>query len=85
MLASFIPAQPAPHVLKRRLKNGIYSYVDGELYKRCARCREYWPADTEFFHVSSQQPDGLRTCCKDCAQIKQQIARQRARQSISKE
>lgn len=31
--------------------------------QRCSKCREYWPADTEFFH---QLRDRLSSWCKAC-------------------
>lgn len=50
---------------QKRLANGIYRIEAGELEKRCAKCREYWPADNEFFH-SQNRDDGLHTWCKAC-------------------
>lgn len=32
--------------------------------KRCASCREFLPADREFFHGSGRR--GLDACCKAC-------------------
>lgn len=31
--------------------------------RRCVRCGEYWPADTEFFY---RRGDGLHSWCKAC-------------------
>jgi hypothetical protein len=56
----------APHHLELGLASGRYRYdEDGELEKRCSICREYWPADTEFFYQSTST-DGLHTYCKAC-------------------
>ena len=33
------------------------------LEKLCARCHEFWPADTEFFH---RKGTGLHSYCKAC-------------------
>lgn len=33
--------------------------------KRCTKCGEYWPADTEFFYRGNGK-DGLHTWCKAC-------------------
>ncbi len=52
--------------VSRWLKNGrvIFSIAGRE--KRCSKCAEYWPADTEFFHPSSLNTDGLNYWCKAC-------------------
>lgn len=34
--------------------------------KRCGKCREEYPATTEFFTRSSASPDGLYSICKPC-------------------
>ncbi|TCS35830.1 hypothetical protein EDC30_109129 [Paucimonas lemoignei] len=60
-------ANPTDDVLARRLKKGIYRYEDDELYKRCSRCKDYWPADTEFFY-QVKGDDGLNQWCKACYQ-----------------
>jgi hypothetical protein len=31
--------------------------------KQCARCKEWWPADTEFFY---RKGDGLHSYCRAC-------------------
>lgn len=38
-----------PKIFARRLKRGMYSIENNELQKYCNRCKEYWPADSEFF------------------------------------
>jgi hypothetical protein len=65
-IITYKQAKPDEITLVRRLKRGVYTYVDSELYKRCSRCKEYWPADTEFFFSSAAEPDGLIACCKAC-------------------
>lgn len=60
------PATPDSATLARRLRRGIYTYVDTDLYKRCPRCVEYWPADSEFFYTAPSEMDGLMTWCKAC-------------------
>ncbi|MGO4380349.1 hypothetical protein [Pseudoduganella sp. RAF53_2] len=58
-----------PHLMADRLATGMYRYdSDGELEKRCSRCRDYWPADTEFFHASRGLPDMLHSQCRACTQ-----------------
>ena len=32
--------------------------------KQCAKCKEWWPADTEFFDKASSRKDGLHPYCK---------------------
>ena len=34
--------------------------------KFCGTCREWWPADTEFFFRDRGSPSGLYTSCKAC-------------------
>jgi hypothetical protein len=53
-------------LLAIRIKSGVFRMVDGELEKRCSRCKEYWPADSEFFHRVPSQLDGLHGWCKAC-------------------
>jgi hypothetical protein len=54
-------------LLAKRLHNGIYRFdEDGELEKRCSTCREYWPADSDFFYTHHAEPDGLHSLCRDC-------------------
>lgn len=59
-------ATPSRSALERRLKEGRYRQSDGQLEKRCCACGEYWPADSEFFYLHKNGPDGLRNCCKAC-------------------
>lgn len=57
------------HRLDQSLAKGRYQFnEDGELEKRCSRCGDYWPADTEFFfaQLHSSHKDGLHCMCKDC-------------------
>lgn len=56
-----------PALLALRLRSGVYRRDEnGELEKRCSRCREYWPADNEFFHAGAAYDDGLHCQCKAC-------------------
>lgn len=34
--------------------------------KFCTRCREWWPADPEFFYPAKAGAAGLFYCCKAC-------------------
>jgi len=56
-----------PDLMAKRLASGIYRKADdGTLEKRCSRCREYLPADNEFFYAARCTPDGLYRWCKAC-------------------
>lgn len=39
---------------------------DGDLEKQCTKCGEWYYADTEFFHKSKKELDGLHSWCKAC-------------------
>ena len=34
--------------------------------KQCGACREFWPADAEFFYLNKFTADGLQYRCKAC-------------------
>lgn len=34
--------------------------------KFCVRCKEWWPADGEFFQPAKNRAGGLFYCCKAC-------------------
>ena len=60
-------ARVAPRLLLCRLADGVYRLNDElDLEKRCPRCREYWPADSEFFYRNGSEGDGLYRWCKAC-------------------
>ncbi|MBF8176954.1 hypothetical protein [Herminiimonas contaminans] len=59
-------ATPSPEVLQRRLKSGIYNYDIDQLQKRCSKCRDHWPADSEFFFAEKCSADGLSEWYKAC-------------------
>lgn len=52
----------------KRIKSGNYRIEDGQLQKRCSRCKEHWPADSEFFYSMASSQDGLHCWCKACYQ-----------------
>lgn len=59
-------AAPDDITLARRIKRGIYAYIETELHKRYNVCKEYWPADTEFFYESDTHNDGIGATCRAC-------------------
>ncbi|MFA5824781.1 MAG: hypothetical protein WC825_02280 [Gallionellaceae bacterium] len=66
MSHTILSAAPSERLKALRFKRGTYRLgEDGELEKRCTKCREYWPADSEFFYAASTG-DGLNDCCKAC-------------------
>lgn len=54
-------------LMRKRLKSGVFRVDEfGVLEKRCSRCKEYWPADTEFFYATNSNQDGLHNWCHAC-------------------
>lgn len=61
----FCPILPA-RLFALRLRSGKFLWSDAGLEKRCPRCKEYWPYDTEFYYSSSCKSDGLMDWCRAC-------------------
>ena len=59
----------------KHVKQRIRINEDGELEKQCSKCREWWHADTEFFHKHTTKPDGLHSWCKACMMEKRSYNR----------
>ncbi len=59
---------PKPKALKQGLENGKYLYTELGLEMRCTKCKQYWPADTEFFYVDNASGSGLMRICIGCAE-----------------
>lgn len=56
-----------PRLLARRLESGKYRRSpEGDLEKRCSKCREYFPATLEFFYREYKDHDTLYAWCKAC-------------------
>lgn len=53
-------------LLLKRLREGTMQRTDAGLVKRCPRCGEYWPFDTEFFFANGGKTDGLYAWCRAC-------------------
>lgn len=61
-------AQCPEPLFSKRIRSGVYRMDGEQLHKRCSRCRDYWPADTEFFYAAISEADGLYAWCKACYQ-----------------
>lgn len=71
-----------PELLARRLATGYYQVnEDDDIEKRCSHCRDYWPADTQFFNRNVKEQDGLHCMCRDCQ--KQSTERSRTKTNRS--
>lgn len=56
----------SPRLVAMRIASGKYRFDEhGDLEKRCADCKDYWPADSEFFFTGTYS-DRLSTYCKAC-------------------
>lgn len=62
----FCPLWKPGLVQQRVLRGKAQTNAIGELEKACSSCKEFWPADTEFFYPQSSARDGLHTWCKAC-------------------
>lgn len=47
--------------------------------KLCSRCKEFWPADEEFFYVDPRSRAGLQSWCRACTNEVRTAARARRR------
>ena len=56
---------------------------DGEAEKRCSGCKEWWPADLEFFYPSKGNPAGLSNWCHACYSEWRNAKRRAARTEAS--
>lgn len=64
---AFCPIQDRDAMIRRLTRKGtIWRLADLGLEKRCSRCQEYWPADTEFWFSEPQSAGGLSSWCKAC-------------------
>lgn len=54
-------------VINLRLARGVMRLDEHNSFeKKCCRCDEFWPLDSEFWHSSSRSSDGLSSHCKAC-------------------
>ncbi len=54
------------HALGRLLAKRIWMISPLGLERRCAKCGEFWPADTEFFLPTTTGAGVLHCWCKAC-------------------
>lgn len=57
---------PEPSLLRLRLRKGKYTFTELGLEVCCSRCRQFWPADSQFFHTAPSMPSGLSSWCIAC-------------------
>jgi len=60
-----------PALTRRQIERGLWSGrlrfdPDLGLEQRCAKCRDYYPLDTEFFYFRSSSSIGTLSYCKAC-------------------
>jgi hypothetical protein len=52
---------------RKRLHGAVWRVTWLGLERRCARCGEFWPADTEFWHPLKRADHiGLHSWCRAC-------------------
>ena len=66
LVGAFCPIPPMLLLRKRFASGKARSTPLIGLEKRCPRCNEFWPADTEFFYSVPSKRDGLNDWCKAC-------------------
>lgn len=65
-LGAYCPALTVERI-RRGCTKGRYALTSIGLERRCSRCKEMWPADTEFFFAfHAPSSDGLASHCKAC-------------------
>ncbi len=64
-VGKYLPNASPTFKLSLGIQRGRYRIEEGVLEKRCSRCKDYWPADLEFFY-RAHKGDGLHTYCKAC-------------------
>jgi hypothetical protein len=72
--AADTPTLPAPPMMgggrdgriPRRYKDNMRRNADGDLERRCSRCREWKPADGDHFRVVNRSTGALKSMCHPC-------------------
>ena len=49
--------------------------IDTVPQKQCAKCLDWWPNDSEFYHREPRRPDGTSRWCKACFNAYQTMRR----------
>ncbi|KUJ73909.1 hypothetical protein AVO42_00365 [Thiomicrospira sp. XS5] len=57
--------------IKKGIEKGKYQMTNLGLEKQCSHCKEFWPADSEFFYP--QKGKGLHCYCKACYRYKRYL------------
>ena len=62
------PACPVvpPQKVRAAIAKGNLRLTDRGGERWCPGCSEWWPADTEFWHLASSKQMGLQTYCRAC-------------------
>lgn len=53
------------------------------LSRQCTKCKQDYPATTEFFVRQKEKKSGLSSHCRDCIRIRNRIANRRNRESVA--
>ena len=67
-----------PEIIARYIRRGKYKHTDLGLERECSKCKEFWPADTEFWQAQKGQLDGFTSQCKACLNDTKTERRRRA-------
>lgn len=66
MSRAFFSPLIRPRILRRGLRARRFRYdSDGQLEKRCTKCGDFWPHDTEFFYVHEWALSSWCRACRD--------------------
>lgn len=57
--------------MQKGIKKGKYQMTTLGLEKQCSHCKDFWPADSEFFYPAKGK--GLHCYCKACYRYKRHI------------
>lgn len=47
-----------------------YKTIDGIIYKKCIRCNEFYPLDSDYYFKANKYHDGFEVKCKECCGYK---------------
>jgi len=59
---------PESYFINREFSQDYEISIDtGDLERKCPKCLEFFPADTEFWYAHVHYKSGLQNCCKACS------------------